>query len=67
MQRSWRVYAHWFVFHSLLNLLSYRAQEDQKAHVAPPTMGLSLPYQLLIKKMSYKLDFSQILWMNFLN
>jgi hypothetical protein len=58
MQRPWRSASYWLTSHGLLDL-SYRTQDYQPR--------LALAHQLLIKKMPYRLVYSQILWRHFLN
>lgn len=66
MQKPGRSAAYWLPPSGLLSLLSYRTQ-DYHARYNPTYNGLSLPYQSLIKKISYKLPYDLILWRHFLS
>jgi hypothetical protein len=54
MAEPWRGAAYWLAPHSLLSLLSYRAQ-DYLPRVALHMMDWALPHQPLIRKTFYRL------------
>jgi hypothetical protein len=60
MQIPWRGASYWIVpqFFSAYVLIEPRISSPE---ITSPTMGWALPYQSLIKKMSYMLVYSLIL------
>jgi hypothetical protein len=51
-QKSWRDVPYWLAPHGLLSLLSYSTQDHQPRY-STTHMDWVLPYQSLIKKISY--------------